>query len=121
MNNKRTLVVGASENEERYSNKAVKLLRAYNHDVVALGVKSGRIDSVQIATTIDPSEKFDTVTMYVNPSLQQGYYKQILDLKPNRVIFNPGTENPEFEKLLKDNNIEPIEACTLVMLRTNQF
>jgi hypothetical protein len=67
------------------------------------------------------SDKFDTITMYVNPSLQQAYYAQILALKPNRVIFNPGTENSEFEKLLKDNNIEPIEACTLVMLRTNQF
>ena len=121
MNNKRTLVVGASENEERYSNKAVKLLRAYNHDIVALGVKSGHIDTVQISTEINPSEKFDTVTIYVNPSLQQGYYEQILALKPNRVIFNPGTENPEFEKKLKDNNIEPVEACTLVMLRTNQF
>ncbi len=99
----------------------MKLLRAYNHDVVALGVKSGHIEAVPIQTEIDPSEKFDTVTMYVNPSLQQGYYEQILALKPNRVIFNPGTENIAFEKMLKENNIEPIEACTLVMLRTNQY
>ena len=121
MHNKRTLVIGASENEERYSNKAVKLLQVYNHDVVGLGVKSGRIDSVPILTQIDPYEKFDTITMYVNPSLQQGYYALILALKPKRVIFNPGTENIEFENVLKDNHIEPIEACTLVMLRTNQY
>jgi len=121
MSNKRTLVIGASENEERYSNKTVKMLKEYKHDVVALGLKAGKIDDTAIVQTIGDKEVFDTVTLYVNPTLQHSYYQQVLALHPKRVIFNPGTENAEFENLLKVNAIEPVEACTLVLLRTHQF
>jgi predicted CoA-binding protein len=62
-----------------------------------------------------------TITLYINPELQKTYYQDIIALKPKRVVFNPGTENPEFEVLLKENEIESIEACTLVMLSTGQF
>ena len=121
-NGKKTLVIGASENPERYSNKAVKMLRQYKHEVVALGKeKDKNIDGLAIVNSVDNSEKFDTITLYLNPKNQEPYYEQILSLKPKRVIFNPGTENPKFEQTLKEHNIEPIEACTLVMLRTNQY
>lgn len=122
MNIKKTLVIGASENPERYSNKAVKMLQEYNHPVVALGKEKGKnINDLPIVNSVESSEKFDTITLYLNPKNQEPYYEQILSLQPKRVIFNPGTENPEFEQTLKEHNIEPVEACTLVMLRTNQF
>ncbi len=121
-NGKKTLVIGASENPERYSNKAVKMLREYKHEVVALGKEKDKsIDGLTIVNAVDNSETFDTITLYLNPKNQEPYYEQILALKPRRVIFNPGTENAAFEESLKQHNIEPIEACTLVMLRTNQF
>jgi uncharacterized protein len=121
MKKKSTLVIGASENPERYANQAVRMLLDYEHNVIALGVKSGRIDDVEILNEMPENISIDTITLYVNPALQEQYKHQILQLKPRRVIFNPGTENQDFEKLLIDNNIEPIEACTLVMLRTGQY
>ncbi len=116
-----TLVIGASENPERYSNKAVRLLADYQHHVLALGIKSGKIGDVEILKELSADVSIDTVTLYVNPSLQEQYQSLILGLKPRRVIFNPGTENINFERLLSENGIEPIEACTLVMLRTRQY
>jgi predicted CoA-binding protein len=121
MEKKSTLVIGASENPERYSNQAVRLLLDYEHDVLALGVKEGSIGDVQILNKLPENLNIDTVTLYVNPSLQELYKSLILNLKPRRVIFNPGTENQEFEEMLSNNGIEPIEACTLVMLRTGQY
>ena len=63
----------------------------------------------------------DTVTLYLNPKAQQDYYDYILSLKPRRVIFNPGTENSEFRKLAEAHGIQCEEACTLVLLNTNQY
>lgn len=119
---KRTLVIGASENPERYSNKAVKMLREYKHEVVALGRENGKnIDGLPIMADVSNDEKFDTISLYLNPKIQESYYDKIIGLKPKRVIFNPGTENTFFEEKLRKNGIEPIEACTLVMLRTGQY
>lgn len=116
-----TLVIGASENPERYSYKAIKMLRSHGHQVVAVGPRAGRVGDVdfdlQIPTDLHP----DTVTLYINTSIQKEYYDAVLALKPKRVIFNPGTENTEFEALVEKNGIEPVEACTLVLLSTNQF
>lgn len=121
--NRPSLVIGASENPERYSNMAVKLLNKYGHTVYALGKRAGAIDSIEIATNKHQFDEkpIDTITLYVNPILQKEYYDDLLKWKPKRVIFNPGTENEELENLLEANGIEPIEACTLVMLKTNQF
>ncbi len=119
--NKRTLVLGASTNPERYSYLAVNKLLKYKHSVLAIGLKKGTIASVAIETTLLPYENIDTVTLYVNPANQKAYYSYIISLQPKRIIFNPGTENREFEKLALENNIEIIEACTLVMLSTNQY
>lgn len=122
MNTIKTLVVGASKNPERYSNKAVKMLQEYKHEVIALGRDKGKkINGLEIVDDVNNDETIDTVTLYLNPKNQEPYYNKILALHPRRVIFNPGTENPAFEQTLKEHNIEPIEACTLVMLRTNQY
>lgn len=117
----KTLVIGASLNEDRYSNMAVKLLTNYHHEVVAFGLKSGVVSGVSVDTELKNYEDIDTVTMYLNPERQKEFYNYIINLKPRRVIFNPGTENNEFQELLTKQEIQFEEACTLVLLRTNQF
>jgi predicted CoA-binding protein len=119
--NKTTLVFGASLNPERYSNIAVNRLKDFNHDVKAFGLREGEIRGVRIDTTLVSYEALDTVTLYINPQRQIDYYDYIIGLKPNRVIFNPGTENVEFYRLLKENNINYEVACTLVLLTTGQY
>lgn len=89
--------------------------------VVAIGLKPGEVDGVKIQTGFPKIEAIDTITLYLNPQRQKQYYEYILSLKPRRVVFNPGTENPEFEKKLKDAGIETVEACTLVMLSTGSY
>lgn len=125
--NKKTLVLGASESSERYSNQAVRLLREYAHSIVAVGRRGGLIDEVEIISSnqahgsINVSSNIHTVSLYVNPSLQEQHQSWLLSLKPKRVIFNPGTENVSFERVLQENGVEVVEGCTLVMLRTKQF
>jgi len=118
---KKTLVLGASLKEERYSNIVIHRLRKFNKYTVAIGLREGMVDDVKIHTDLVPFTNIDTVTLYLNPQRQEDYYEYILSLKPNRVIFNPGTENPEFYKMLKKSGIEVEVACTLVMLSTNQY
>jgi predicted CoA-binding protein len=119
--NKKTLVLGASDNIERYSNKAVKKLLAYGHTVEAIGSKQTTIENITVHKEPIMFNDIDTVTLYLNPQRQQTYYNYILSLKPKRIIFNPGTENFELVQLAEKNNIETIEACTLVMLSTGQY
>jgi predicted CoA-binding protein len=121
MNKKKTMVIGASENTERYSNLAVKKLVSHNHPVVAIGKKAGMIGNTTIITDKIKMTDIDTVTLYVNPRDQKLYYDYILSLKPKRIIFNPGTENEEFESLAIENGIKTMEACTLVLLNTSQY
>ncbi|MFM8709825.1 MAG: CoA-binding protein [Sphingomonadales bacterium] len=116
-----TLVLGASAHMERYSYKAVVFLRDHHHPVWAVGRKSGQIQDVPIVTAISPDWSIDTVTLYLNPMLQQAYYDSILALRPRRIIFNPGTENPVFEEKARLAGIETQEACTLVLLQTQQY
>lgn len=118
---KKTLVLGVSLKPNRYSNYAVQRLVANNIDVVAFGLKKGEVSGVQIDTELLPYENINTITLYLNPKHQKGYYNYILSLKPKRVLFNPGTENPEFYEILEANNIAFEEACTLVLLSTNQY
>ncbi|MFY7810272.1 MAG: CoA-binding protein [Flavobacterium sp.] len=121
MKHKKTLVLGASSNPERYSFKAIKMLIEHNHSIVALGQKTGSIDNIPIYTKMVPLSSIDTVTLYLNPIRQRDYYNYIIEAKPKRVIFNPGTENPEFYQLLQLNQIKIEEACTLVLLSTGQY
>ncbi len=118
---KKTLVLGASLNPSRYSNLAINRLVNHKHTVVAIGLKSGRVAGVAISTEKENFKDVDTVTLYLNAKRQQEYYDYIISLKPKRVIFNPGTENPEFYELLQKNNIAFEAACTLVLLGTNQY
>ena len=118
---KKTLVIGASENSERYSYKAIKMLNEHKHSVLALGMRIGEVDGIKIQKEIDTKESVHTITMYVGPKNQPSYFDLITQLKPKRLILNPGTENPELEKLAEENNIEVIHGCTLVMLSTDQY
>jgi len=119
--NKTTLVIGVSENTDRYSNKAVNMLRKYNHTTYAYGLKTGKIADVVIQNKYFYPEVLDTISLYMNPTNQVGHFDYILALKPKRVIFNPGTENPLLYQLLKEQEIAYEEACTLVLLQTGQF
>lgn len=119
--NKKTLVLGASLNPDRYSNMAINRLTASGHTVVAVGLREGTVAGVEISTQPEPFEDIDTVTLYLNPKRQVEYYDYIVSLNPKRVVFNPGTENPELYEILKKNNIENEVACTLVLLSTNQY
>lgn len=121
MKQETVLVLGASPNPERYSYKAVQKLRAHGHRVIAVGKKTGQIGDVSIQKEIPLAVALDTVTLYLNPDNQKEYYSQLVDLKPTRVIYNPGTENEELEELIEAKGIENLIACTLVLLSTGQY
>ncbi|MCU0441042.1 MAG: CoA-binding protein [Bacteroidia bacterium] len=118
---KKTLVLGASPNPERYGFKATAMLNEYKHAVVAFGIKKGDVNGHPIVNELPTDSDFDTITLYLGPANQKEYYQYMVNQKPKRVVFNPGTENEELQTLLKQNGIEPVEACTLVMLRTGQY
>ena len=118
---KTTLVLGASLKTNRYSNIAINRLLQANQRVLAFGLKEGEVNGVKIDTELLHYEDVDTVTLYLSPKHQKSYYDYILSLNPKRVIFNPGTENPEFYKILRENNIQFEAACTLVLLATDQY
>ena len=121
MAQKKTLVLGASANPSRYSYLAIRKLRSYGHPVIAVGRKDAAVQDVNITKEKHPASGVDTVTLYLNAKHQQEYYDYILSLKPKRIIFNPGAENDELSELATENGIEPLEACTLVMLSTGQY
>lgn len=121
MTKKKTLVLGASTNPDRYSNMAINSLTKHEHPVVAIGRREGSVAGVAFEVEQVPFEEIDTVTLYLNPKNQEQYYEYILSLKPKRVIFNPGTENPVLQNKLTAAGIAYEEACTLVLLSTNQY
>ena len=121
MSKKKTLVLGASTNPARYSFMAINNLRLKGYDVVAVGKHAGRVDDVDIELEAEPIEDLDTITLYLNPDNQKPYYDYILGQKPKRIIFNPGAENHELAIKAKENGIDTINACTLVMLNTGQY
>ncbi len=118
---KKVLVLGASLNANRYSNMAIKKLLLKGFDVVGIGAKEGKVEGLTILTEQEAMSDIHTVTVYLNPVNQKLYYDYILEINPERVIFNPGSENKEFEALLAENDIQYEKACTLVMLSLNQF
>jgi predicted CoA-binding protein len=119
--NKKTLVLGASTKPARYAFMAIEKLVEKGHSVLAIGQNAGEVSGIKIQTKAIPLKNIDTVTLYLNPTRQRDYYNYIVEAKPKRVIFNPGTENPEFYQLLKLNDIKVEVACTLVLLSTNQY
>ncbi len=118
---KKTLVIGASTNPSRYSYKAIQKLTSYGHPVLAIGNKEGEVSGVKFITEKVIFEEIDTVTLYLNKKNQENFYDYIIALNPKRVLFNPGTENEELQNLLIKNNIAFEEACTLVLLSTEQY
>lgn len=121
MSGKKTLVLGASTNPSRYSFLAINKLRFYGHPVVAVGRREGTVCDVTIGKDKPVEENIDTVTLYLNPTNQKPYYDYLISLKPKRIIFNPGTENPELEEMAEKNGIVVIEACTLVLLSIGKY
>ncbi|WNJ16370.1 CoA-binding protein [Pontibacter sp. G13] len=117
-----TLVLGATTNPGRYAYLAVHSLMEYGHEVIPVGIKTGEVNGIPIhPVDLDWFPKVDTVTLYVGPARQPQYYDWLVNLKPRRVIFNPGTENPELMRMLDKHQIESVVACTLVMLSTRQY
>lgn len=118
---KKTVVIGASANPQRYSYLAVNKLAENGHPVVAIGSRPGFIGSVPIITEHPAESDVDTISLYVNPEIQKNLYDYIFSLHPKRIIFNPGTENEALCALAKEKGIQCVEACTLVMLSTHQY
>ncbi|MBS3739610.1 MAG: CoA-binding protein [Psychroflexus sp.] len=117
----KTLIIGASDKPQRYAYKALQLLQKYRHEVFAIGRREMNIDGIKVHSNQPDFKDIHTVTLYLNAKNQQDYYDYIISLKPERVIFNPGTENPDFYPKLRAENIKIEEACTLVLLSTNQY
>ncbi len=118
---KRTLILGATTNIERYAYKAAKRLTQHKHPIVPVGIKKGEVFGEVILNTKDLQKEIDTITLYVGVRHQPEWYGYIVETNPRRVIFNPGTENPELQTLLKENEIPYEEACTLVLLSLNAY
>lgn len=118
---KKTLVLGATTHPNRYAYVAVHNLLRYGHEVVPVGIREGEVAGLPILHGMPPVSGVDTVTLYVGPARQPAYYDYILSLKPRRIIFNPGTENPELEALAEAQGIEVVEGCTLVMLSIGNY
>lgn len=118
---KRTLVVGATDNPTRYAYKAATMLHEYGHPIELLGIKTGSVAGTTIQHGEPELSQVDTVTLYVGTRNQPPLYDYLLRLSPKRIIFNPGTENPEFEKKAQQHGIETIHGCTLVMLSVGQY
>jgi predicted CoA-binding protein len=115
------LVLGAAENPDRFSCKAVKSLDKNGFDVVAVGFRAGFIRDIEILTGKPEISDVDTVLLYLGAKKQAEYYDYILSLKPRRVIFNPGAENPELQDILKENGIDVVKDCALIMINTGAF
>lgn len=118
-------VLGASSDPSRYSHKAIDMLMEYGHKAIPINPREEKIQGLEtfktVADLVAQKIKVDTLTMYVNAAISEKYEKDIITLAPTRVIFNPGAESAMLEKSLKQNGIKVENACTLVMLRTNQF
>ncbi len=120
---KKTVIIGATTNPSRYAYLAAGMLKEYNHTIVPVGIKQGEVYGEKILPIYNRPviNDVDTVTLYIGPQHQPEHYEYILSLKPKRVIFNPGTENDRFEKLIKETGAEALQACTLVLLRSGQY
>jgi uncharacterized protein len=120
---KKTVIIGATPDTSRYAYLAARMLDEYRHEIVPVSIKRGEVLGKEILDLRKkpPIADVDTVTMYIGPQKQPEWYQYILGLKPKRIIFNPGTENYEFEKMAEEQGIEAVEGCTLVMLRSWQY
>jgi len=118
---KKTLIIGATPNSDRYAYKAAHKLVQHGHQIVNVGIKKGQVADQPIEKPEQIHSDIDTITLYVNPTNQKDLYDYILDTKPKRIIFNPGTENAELAKKAQEKGIETLEACTLVLLSIGEY
>lgn len=118
---KKTLVLGATNHPNRYAYLAVHRLQHHGHELALVGVREGEVAGLPILHGTPDVSGVDTVTLYIGPARQPAYYDYILSLHPKRIIFNPGTENPELEELAEKQGIEVVEGCTLVMLSLGTY
>lgn len=121
MTEKKTLILGASDNPSRYSYLAIQRLLGHEHPVVAIGRKQTIVSGISIETEKKKFDNIHTVTLYLNPTHQKEYHDYLLSLNPKRIIFNPGAENDELYKQAKEKGIQVENACTLVLLSTGQY
>ena len=121
MANKKTLVLGATPDTSRYAYMAANRLVGKGHTIINVGIKQGEVAGVVIEKPVTLHHDVHTITLYIGINKQPPLYQYVLDTKPKRIIFNPGTENPELEAMAEQQGIETIEACTLVMLATGQY
>ncbi|HET8705376.1 MAG TPA: CoA-binding protein [Pseudomonadales bacterium] len=117
-----TAVLGASPKADRYSNKAIRMLREYGHEVIPVHPVIAEIDGLKVSASLkEIVQPVDTLTLYVGPDRSEALSGEIVALHPRRVIMNPGAENEALKQRLEQAGIEVVEACTLVMLRTGQY
>jgi predicted CoA-binding protein len=125
MKQENVVILGASNRPDRYSYQALVKLKEHGHNCMPVHPDTSEIEGVKCYKDLkiikQLNEKIDTVTVYVNPSISTGLAKDLLNLKPGRVIFNPGSENSTLSETLEKNGIKAEDACTLVLLSTNQF
>ena len=117
----KTMVLGASTNPGRISYQATLALQKKGFEVIPVGLQPGDINGIQIRTDQPFIEQLHTLTLYIRPDLQPPLYDYILKLKPKRLIFNPGTENPSLSLLARETGIQTVRACTLVMLTLDDY
>jgi predicted CoA-binding protein len=118
---KATLVIGVSNTKSRYANMAVDMLKENNYPVLAIGKNSFNYNGIHVNQNLKGMSNVHTVSLYLRAENHEKYLSDIIELRPKRLIFNPGTESRETKKMLEENDIECIDACTLVLLRTNQY
>jgi uncharacterized protein len=120
---KKTVIIGATPDRSRYAFLAANMLQQYENEFVPVSIKTGEVLGKEILDLRKrpPIKDVDTVTLYIGTRRQPEWYDYILSLKPKRIIFNPGTENSELEKLAEDQGIETVVGCTLVMLGSRQY
>ena len=118
---KKTLILGATTNPTKYGYIATSRLHSYGHEVIPVGIRKGDIEGIEIKNDLPIIEDIDTITLYLNSTIQKDYYDYILKINPKRIIFNPGTENPELINLAKKNGIKVEIACTLVLLSLGEY
>jgi predicted CoA-binding protein len=116
------VVLGASPKPERYSNQAVRALVEHGHRVIPVHPLLKEIAGVPVVAALSGvKDPVNTLTLYVDPERGQELLDDMINLGPDRVIMNPGTESDEIEEALNAKGIDVLRACTLVMLRTDQF
>ena len=115
-------VIGASQKPERYSYKALMLLKEEGHSPYPVHPAVRMIEGITVfSSLLHIPVPLDVVTLYLAPAHQERVAEALIRSRPKRVIFNPGTENPPLAERLREAGIEPLEACTLVLLKTGQF